>query len=188
MTPVKRPTNLLNSILPVPDKKGGAGMDKKQINFFGALGLLIFTVSYLIAAFRIKDFLTTKWYESAGLFPKIIGILLLIFCLVYLCKNLRGVVLSAEDKKNIVAYLKSKVFLRLLTAIGLFVLYVFVLLRIHFGDFELPYEAATFIYLFLNMVIFRTGKFAVWKIIVISAVVSVTVGLCFTYGAKMPLP
>ncbi|MDR0684776.1 MAG: tripartite tricarboxylate transporter TctB family protein [Spirochaetaceae bacterium] len=163
-------------------------MVKKQINFFGALGLLVFTASYLAAAFRIKDFSTTKWYESAGLFPKIIGTLLLFFCLVYLFKNLRGAVLSAEDKKNIVAYLKSAVFLRLLVAVGLFALYVFVLLRVHFGDFQLPYEAATFIYLFLNMVIFRTGKFAVWRIAVISAVVSVAVGFCFTYGAKIPLP
>jgi hypothetical protein len=163
-------------------------MDKKQINFFGALGLLIFTTAYLIFAFRIKDFSTTRWYESASLFPKIIGILLFVFCLVYLGKNLRGAVLSGEDKKNMAAYLKSTVFLRLLTAIGLLALYVFVLLRVHFGDFELPYEAATFIYLFSNMVIFRTGKFAVWKIAIISAAVSVAVGLCFTQGAKIQLP
>jgi hypothetical protein len=163
-------------------------MIKKQINFFGALGLLIVTAAYLIAAFRIKDFSTARWYESASLFPKIIGILLLFFCLVYLCKNLQGAVLRGEDKKNIAAYLKSRVFIRLLIVVGLLALYVFVLLRIRFGDFELPYEVATFIYLFLNMIIFRTGKFAVWKIAVISAAVSAGVGFCFTYGAKMPLP
>jgi hypothetical protein len=163
-------------------------MVKKQIDFFGALGLLIFTAFYLVSAFRIRDFSTTQWYESAGLFPKIIGILLFVFCLVYLCKNLRGAVLCAEDKKNAAAYLKSREFLRLLIAIGLFAFYVFVLLRVHFDDLELPYEAATFIYLFSNMLIFRTGKFAVWKIVVISAAVSAAVGLCFTYGAKIPLP
>jgi hypothetical protein len=161
---------------------------EKQINFFGALGLLIFTVAYLILAFRIKEISTAKWYESAGLFPKFIGGLLCVFCVVYLFKNLRGVFYSTEDKESIIAYLKSVYFVRLLVSIGLLALYIFVLLRIRVGDFELPYEAATFIYLFFTMFFFRTNKFALWKIALISAAVSAAVGLCFTCGAKIPLP
>ncbi|MDR0720274.1 MAG: tripartite tricarboxylate transporter TctB family protein [Treponema sp.] len=161
---------------------------EKQINFFGALGLLIFAISYLILAFCIKDISTAKWYESAALSPKFIGSLLCVFCLVYLLKNLRGLSYNAEDKKNIIAYLKSKIFLRLLAAIGLLALYIFVLLRIRIGDFEFPYEAATFIYLFSTMFLFRTGKFALWKIALISTAVSAVIGFCFTYGAKIPLP
>ena len=161
---------------------------EKQINFFGALGLLILAIGYLILAFLIKDLSTAKWYESAVLFPKFIGSLLCVFCLIYLLKNLRGLSYNREDKKNIIAYFKSKVFLRLLAAVGLLALYIFVLLRIRIGDFELPYEAATFIYLFSTMFFFRTGKFALWKIVLISAAVSAAVGLCFTYGAKIPLP
>jgi hypothetical protein len=161
---------------------------EKQINFLGALGLLIFSVSYLILAFRIKEISTAKWYESAGLFPKFIGGLLCVFCVVYLFKNLHGVFYSAEDRESIAAYLKGVLFVRLLVSIGFLALYVFVLLRIRVGGFKLPYEAATFIYLFFTMSFFRANKFALWKIALISVAVSVAVGLCFTYGAKIPLP
>jgi hypothetical protein len=161
---------------------------KRELDFFGALGFLIFALCYLVFAFGIKDFSTVKWYESAGLFPKVIGGLLFLFCLAYLIKNLGGAVLRREDGKGILEYLKSRTFLRLLCAVGFLALYIFVLLPIRIGGFELPYEAATFIYLSANMFVFRTPKFAVWKIIIISAAVSLAIGFCFTHGARIPLP
>ncbi|MDR2796130.1 MAG: tripartite tricarboxylate transporter TctB family protein [Spirochaetaceae bacterium] len=161
---------------------------EEQFNFFGALGLLIFTAFYIVQSFRIKDFSTAKWYESAALFPKIIGCLLFLLCLIYLIKNIRGAALTAEDGKRALSYIKSGPFLRLVMAAGFLAFYVFVLLRVRIGAFDLPYEAATFIYLFVNMLVFRTPKFAVWKILIISAVIAFAVGFCFTHGAKIPLP
>jgi hypothetical protein len=161
---------------------------KEQVNFFGALGLLLGTVLYLVSAFGIKDFSTAKWYESANLFPKIIGGLLFLFCLVYVLKYRGGAMLNREDIARAEAYLKSSVFHRLVLAIGLLAFYIFVLLRVKIGSFEIPYEAATFIYLFVTMFVFRTAKFAVWKIVVIAAVTSVVIGFCFTHGAKITLP
>jgi flagellar biogenesis protein FliO len=161
---------------------------EKQFNFFGALGLLVFNAFYLVSAINIKDPATAKWYESAALFPKVIGALLFVFCLVYLVKNIHGAIIKSEDKRSILRYLKSKVFLRLIVAIGLLAFYIFILLRINFGSFKLPYEVSTFIYLTLNMMFFRTPKYAFWKILIISALVSFGVGFCFRYGAKLPLP
>jgi hypothetical protein len=160
----------------------------KQFNFFGSIGLLVFALAYLIAAFQIKNMSNAKWYESPNLFPIIIGGLLSVFCVVYLLQNLAGRILTAEDQKNIVLYLKGPVFRRLVIAIALLAVYVFVLLKLRFGSFEFPYEAATFIYLFSTMLIFRTKNYAIWKIIVISLAVSFGVSLIFTQGAKIPLP
>jgi hypothetical protein len=161
---------------------------EKQFNFWGSIGLCLFASVFLIAAFQIKTITTAKWYEAPKFFPVIIGSLLLIFCIVYLVQNLAGVKITAEDRSRLAAYLKSPVCIRLLVSVGLLALYVFVLLGLRIGRFKLPYEAATFIYLCANMLVFRTKKYAIWKIILISILVAIVVGLCFGKAAKIPLP
>ena len=85
-------------------------------------------------------------------------------------------------------YFKSSTFLRLVIAAGTLAIYVFVLLGLQIGSFQLPYEAATFIYLFATMAYFRPKGFAIWKIALISVVLSVVIGYGFSSFAKIPLP
>ena len=75
-----------------------------------------------------------------------------------------------------------------MVSIALLALYVFVLLGLRIGTFQLPYEAATFLYLFLTMCYFRPKGYAIWKILLVSAVLSVAIGYGFSHFAKIPLP
>ena len=159
-----------------------------QLNFWGSLALSIFAIVFLILSAGIQNISTAKWYDSPSLFPIVIGSCLLIFCLIYLWQNRKGATLSKEDFAEIGNYLKSSQFGRLLVAMGTLALYVFVLLGLRIGSFRLPYEAATFIYLAITMLFFRPKKFAIWKILVISAVLSFVIGYGFSHFARIPLP
>ena len=159
-----------------------------QINFWGGLALSIFAVVYLIASFGIQNISTAKWYDSPSLFPIVIGAVLLVCSLIYLWQNRNGWRISTEDVAEIKAYFKSSVFFRLVISVGSLAIYVFVLLGLQIGSFKLPYEAATFIYLFATMTYFRPKDFAIWKIVLISAVLSVAIGYGFSNFAKIPLP
>lgn len=159
-----------------------------QLNFWGSLALSIFAVAFIIFSTQIRKISTAKWYDSPSLFPLVIGGCLLVFCLIYLWQNRKGCVFSKEDFSAMAAYFKSAVFFRLVVSIATLALYVFVLLGLKIGSFKLPYEAATFIYLFVTMAFFRPKGYAIWKIILISLVLSISVGYGFSHFAKIPLP
>ncbi len=160
----------------------------KKFNFWGSLALVVFSIAFLIASFRIQNISTAKWYDSPSLFPVVIGFCLLLFCLIYMWQNRDGWTITGEDISAVKEYLKSVQFLRLVISIALLALYVFVLLGLKVGTFRLPYEAATFLYLFLTMCYFRPRGYAVWKILLVSAVLSVAIGYGFSHFAKIPLP
>lgn len=159
-----------------------------QLNFWGSLAMSLFAVVFLIFSFQIENISTAKWYDSPSLFPIVIGGCLLVFCLIYLWQNRKGYVISAEDIADIKNYFKSSTFVRLVVSVATLALYVFVLLGLRIGSFKLPYEGATFIYLFITMLYFRPKKFAIWKIVLICAVLSVAIGYGFSNFAKIPLP
>ena len=159
-----------------------------QINFWGSLALTIFAIAFIFFSTKIRKISTAKWYDSPSLFPLVIGGVLLLFCLIYLWQNRKGFSLSSEDIQAIATYLKSAVFFRLMVSIATLAIYVFVLLGLKIGSFKLPYEAATFIYLFVTMTFFRPKGYAIWKIILISLVLSVCIGYGFSQFAKIPLP
>ena len=161
---------------------------EKKINFWGSLALVVFSIAFLAASAMIPRVSTAKWYDSPRLFPFVIGGCLLLFCLIYLWQNRDGAAISSEDLKSILDYLKSKQFFRLIVSIVLLALYVFVLLGLKIGSFRLPYEAATCIYLVLTMCYFRPKGYALWKILVVSVVLSVVIGYGFSHFAKIPLP
>ena len=160
----------------------------KKYNFWGSLALVVFAIIFLTASFRIQNISTAKWYDSPSLFPIVIGFCLLLFCLIYMWQNRDGWTISGEDIRAAKEYLKSREFLRLMVSIALLALYVFVLLGLKLGSFQLPYEAATFLYLFLTMCYFRPKGYAIWKIFLVSAVLSVAIGYGFSHFAKIPLP
>lgn len=159
-----------------------------QLNFWGALAMSLFAVAYLIASIAIPNISTAQWYDSPSLFPIVIGTILLLCSLAYLWQNRQGWRITPEDIEQIKAYFKSSTFLRLMVAAGTLAIYVFVLLGLRVGSFKLPYEAATFIYLAVTMAYFRPKGFAIWKILLISAVLSVVIGYGFSNFAKIPLP
>lgn len=170
------------------DKEAQKKRRETQMNFWGSLALSLFAVAYLIFAARIQNISTAHWYDSPSLFPLVIGGCLLIFCLIYLWQNRAGYAILPEDVEGAKAYLKSKQFFRLVLSIATLAVYVFVLLGLKIGSFKLPYEAATFIYLFVTMLVFRPKGFTVWKIMLISAVLSFVIGYGFSNFAKIPLP
>lgn len=170
------------------DKQEKESRRELQFNFFGSLALTVFSILFLIFSSQIRNISTAKWYDSPSLFPLVIGSCLLVFCLIYLWQSRKGCTLTAEDLKAIGGYLKSGTFFRLVIAIGTLALYIFVLLGLKIGTFKLPYEAATFIYLFVTMMFFRPKGFAIWKIILISLAISFAVGYGFSHFAKIPLP
>lgn len=159
-----------------------------QLNFWGALAMSAFAVLYLIASVAIPNISTAQWYDSPSLFPIVIGTMLLICSLIYLWQNRQGWRVSPDDIEQIRRYFKSSTFLRLVIAAGTLAIYVFVLLGLQIGSFKLPYEAATFLYLFATMTYFRPKGFAIWKIALISVVLSVVIGYGFSNFAKIPLP
>lgn len=159
-----------------------------QLNFWGSLAMSAFAVVFLIFSFQIENISTAHWYDSPSLFPIVIGSCLLVFCLIYLWQNRKGYVISQEDIAAIKAYFKSKTFVRLVVSVATLAVYVFVLLGLRIGPFKLPYEGATFIYLFVTMLYFRPKGFAIWKIILISAILSFVIGYGFSNFAKIPLP
>lgn len=159
-----------------------------QLNFWGSLALSVFAVAYLIASVAIPNISTAQWYDSPSLFPIVIGTMLLICSLIYLWQNRQGWQISSDDVAQMKAYFKSSTFVRLLVSVGTLAVYVFVLLGLQIGSFRLPYEAATFLYLFITMTYFRPKGFAIWKIVLISAVLSVVIGYGFSNFAKIPLP
>ncbi len=159
-----------------------------QLNFWGALAMSVFAAVYLIAAFLIQNISTAQWYDSPSLFPKVIGFLLLVCSLIYLWQNRSGWQIAPADIAAIKAYFKSSAFLRLVISVASLAIYVFVLLGLQIGPFRLPYEAATFLYLFGTMTYFRPRGFAIWKIVLISAALSFVIGYGFSNFAKIPLP
>lgn len=159
-----------------------------QLNFWGSLALSVFAVAYLIASVAIPNISTAQWYDSPSLFPIVIGTMLLICSLIYLWQNRQGWQISSDDVAQMKAYFKSSTFVRLLVSVGTLAVYVFVLLGLQIGSFRLPYEAATFLYLFITMTYFRPKGFAIWKIVLISVVLSFVIGYGFSNFAKIPLP
>lgn len=159
-----------------------------QLNFWGSLALSVFAVAYLIASVAIPNISTAQWYDSPSLFPIVIGTMLLICSLIYLWQNRQGWQISSDDIAQMKAYFKSSTFVRLLVSVGTLAVYVFVLLGLQIGSFRLPYEAATFLYLFITMTYFRPKGFAIWKIVLISVVLSFVIGYGFSNFAKIPLP
>lgn len=172
------------------DKKAMSKEERRelQLNFWGSLAMSIFAGIYLFFSFQIENISTAKWYDSPSLFSIVIGSCLLIFCLIYLWQNLKGYIITAGDIADIKSYFKSSTFVRLVVSVVTLALYVFVLLGLRIGSFKLPYEGATFIYLFITMLYFRPKTFAIWKIVLISAVLSVVIGYGFSNFAKIPLP
>ena len=123
------------------------------------------------------------WYYSPGFFPLFIGAVLMFTSLLMGILKLRaGARLGKDAFRAEDADGGKKRRLRLLLAIALFAVYVFVLIG------TVPFVPATFAYLAVTMIVFREKAYPIWKLLLISAVTTGAVYLVFAVLASVPLP
>lgn len=167
----------------------------KKADFFTSIVLFILGIVILILSLQmpLEELTGSKdmWYASPGLFPGFVAVVLMICSVIlFLSADYRhwgG--MHREDWEKIKGYLKGSQFVRLVIAVALLAVYVFGLLG------HISYYAATFLYLFCTMVIFRpqqeTKKKSIGNLLVllvVTAVVTALVGLGFAKFAQIPLP
>lgn len=160
---------------------------KAKLDILFGLGGIAVAVFALVEALKmpVQALYNCKWYTAPAVLPIICSVLVGVLCLVLVIQSFRrcgGI--KKQDVSAALGYFKSKQFLRLVLAIVLLTIYLFVLLgRVH-------YILATFLYLFATMFLFRnkTSVKHIVLLLVLSLVVSVAVGLCFSELAKIPLP
>jgi len=153
------------------------------------LCLITFSILLLNGAYKLIARTLDRgrfWYQSAGLFPSIVGVLLLLCSILLVVRALKdGAKFDYLTKEKIMVFIRSKK-----THVTSFVVvwlgvYIFVLLPMEF----LHYSIATFIYLLVFMMVFQKKDI---KQLAKSIVISVFATLLLTYGfgqlAMIPLP
>ena len=144
-------------------------------------GLFVLITGVYIAFFAVSG--TDVWYYSPGMFPMVVGFALIVLSVIlFRKKRSEGARFVALSFSSIKTMIRSKKNIRLLLAITLFAVYVFGTLG------RLPFVVATFLYLFVTMIVFRTEKYALWKIAVISLVTTSLIYFFFGVVASVPLP
>ncbi len=170
-----------------PQLEGGnAGTRLENIDLIGGIAFFCFGLFVFLSGIHMCFFALTGtkvWYYSPGVFPCFIGVVLMLVSLILVLRKLRaGARLGKRAFASDDPPAARRYALRLLLAMGLFALYVFVLIG------NLPFVLATFLYLTVTMILFRQDKFPVWKLLLISAVVTGAVYLFFGVVASVPLP
>lgn len=149
------------------------------IALFG-LYVLISGIHMSVVSQQMSD---AAWYGTPGILPIIIGsVLITLSVIMFVSAYRKGERINRELWDRAIAYLKTKAFLRLVVAIGLLAIYIFVLFRL------VPFVVSTFLYLSANMIFFREKKYPIWKLLIISAVFTVALFLFFGKVAGVPLP
>lgn len=127
-----------------------------------------------------------KWYTAPGVFPGFIGIVIMfesILLFSYGFKESNGI--TKADIKRALQFFKTSMFIRFAIALVLLIMYICVMLG------RVQYEISTFIYLFINMMVFKSEKNSLkifFKILLICVVTSFVVGYGFSHFARIPLP
>lgn len=164
------------------EKKIGA---KRDLIFAIILFLISVYVIIMGASMPVEQLVGSKdrWYVAPGSFPIYVGVILLILSVILFSISIKkGAKIEKFDFSSIKGIVKSSYFIRMLLAIVLLAIYVFIIL----GNVYYPF--ATFIYLFVTMVVFRRKGYKIWKLVVISAASSVIISFAFSELANIPLP
>jgi len=166
-----------------------AAMEKKEAkaDFVSSFFFLAVSLYTLIKGLRMPVDVFTgdsdAWYAAPGAFPIFIGGVLILLSIRLCWESAKKVgKLENSDFTAFSELIRSHYTARLLLAIGLLVVYIFVLLgRVNFS-------IATFLYLFVNMILFRKKGFAIWKLAIICAVAVAAITYGFGTLASIPLP
>ena len=146
-----------------------------------AFGLYSFLSGLQMCFFAVTG--TKVWYYSPGFLPAFIGLVLMILATIMFCKKYaNGVRITNEDVHRTFQKLFSFRNWRLITAIVFLAIYVFLMIG------RIPFAIATFLYLSVNFITFRTRNIAIWKLLLISAITTAAVYVFFGMVAAIPLP
>ena len=167
------------------EKKPEISMDLKDMVssiVIAAFGLFVLFsgIHMSVVSQQMSD---TAWYGTPGILPIIIGsVLFTLSAIMFVSAYRKGERINKALVMRAVAYFKTSAFLRLVFAVGMLAIYIFVLFRL------VPFVVSTFIYLIANMLFFREKGYPIWKLLLISAVFATAIFLFFSKVAGVPLP
>lgn len=171
------------------DEEEQAQLQKKSArnDLYSSIVLFLISLYVFIEGVRMPVSVYTgsdgAWYGAPGGFPVIIGGILMILSVMLFAKSWRitgG--FRKDDFQDMTAVLRSAYVKRLALITVLLAVYIFVLLG------RVPFYVATFLFLFVTMLVFRRNGFAVWKLLVISVVIDALITYGFGTLAGIPLP
>lgn len=146
-----------------------------------ALGLFFFINALRMPTENLGSFGGNSAATAPGLLPAIVsGVIMLLSIVLFVSAYKENARITKADLKKAWEVLISKTSQRVVLVVLIVVIYGFVLLG------NVHYLAATFIYLFAFMWIFKAGK--IWKILLISIATSICIWLFFGQVAMIPLP
>ena len=168
------------------------------IDFISGIVLLVFSTIVFVYGIYIINTMNlgkgVEWYTSPALMPLFIGAIIGILSILLIIKNKTNFIEYLKNNKNnskvrdqisikdaIMHYRENQLISFVITLV-LLIFYIFVFIG------RMPFVLATFLYLVLNMIIFREKGFAIWKLVIISIVMSVLINYGFGIVAKIPLP
>jgi len=120
-------------------------------------------------------------YTAPGLVPAVVCVILIVLGIFLIIGALReGARVRKTDFWAVIRWCRSMESRHMWVIIGLFIVYIFVMLG------RLPYIVSTFLFLIGFMFYFKATKW--WKILIISAVTTAAVALSFGEFMMIPLP
>lgn len=168
------------------------------IDFISGIVLLVFSTIVFVYGIYIINTMNlgkgVEWYTSPALMPLFIGAIIGILSILLIIKNKTNFIKYLKNNKNnskvrdqisikdAIMHYRENQLIRFVITLVLLILYIFVFIG------RMPFVLATFLYLVLNMIIFREKGFAIWKLVIISIVMSVLINYGFGIVAKIPLP
>lgn len=158
-----------------------ADLVTSTILFVFSIWVFIMSIQYVVTTIERGK----HWFESSGLFPMIISFLLCLCSITLFGKAKKDGAkfdfLTGEKIKGLAATRKFRV---AIIVIGMLATYIFALM--------LPgrqYEIASFIYLFIAMLIFQErNKKNIINSVIIAGVSTAVLSFCFGQLAMVPLP
>ena len=169
------------------------------IDFISGMVLLVFSILVFIYGIYIISTMNLgkgiEWYTSPAIMPLLIGLVIGILSVLLMLKNRKSFVEHISKKNNINSKLRNQFSMkdailnyrenqsiRFFITLVLLIFYIFVFIG------RIPFVLATFLYLILNMIVFKDKGYAIWKLVIISLFMSLLINYGFGIVAKIPLP
>ena len=149
-----------------------------------AVVLFLLSCYVVITGMGMKVTPDEVWYTSPGSFPMFVGVVLAILSVILLIESVKKAKAADPQSKNFnfIALVRSKTAINAMLAFMALAIYLYVFLG------NMPFAAATFLFLFMDMMIFRVNGYKIWKLVIICAVASLAITYGFGTLAQIPLP
>jgi len=149
---------------------------KKNLSIIESSIFVAFGMAVIIGSLKLDSF--GELVLSPGLFPLLLGILIILLSTLMLARNikLKTKEVSSTGKDNREATHRC---LQFLLFVGISLLYILIMKQLHF-------IIATILYVFVTM--WFLGERRWWSLLVFPVVVSLLIYLCFDKGLNVYLP